>query len=165
MVFALSFLGLLSFSCGKPEPEQEVKSYRLTVFVTDESSVPVQNALVVLDKIEKRTDGEGKCTFSDLSAQTVVLKVSADGYLPASQPVTLGGQADQIEKVSLNKEPPSLSVDVAQIDTPEMKSKQTIQIQSNTDWKIESASEVLSFSATRYPDYENGRSQYEPGRG
>lgn len=144
IIFAFAFLGL--FSCGKPDPEPEVKSYRLTVFVTDESSVPVQNALVVLDKIEKRTDGEGKCTFSDLKAQTVMLKVSADGYLPTSQPATLGRQADQTEKVSLKKEPPSLSVDVAQIDTPEMKSKQTIQIQSNTGWKIESASEVLSFS-------------------
>ena len=144
IIFAFAFLGL--FSCGKPDPEPEVKSYRLTVFVTDESSIPVQNALVALDKIEKQTDGEGKCTFSDLKAQTVMLKVSADGYLPASQPVTLGGQAEQTEKVSLKKEPPSLSVDVAQIDTPEMKSKQTIQIQSNTGWKIESASEVLSFS-------------------
>ena len=146
IVFVLAFLALFSFSCGKPDPEPEVKSYRLTVFVTDESSIPVQDALVVLDKIEKRTDGEGKCTFSDLKAQTVVLKVSADGYLPASQSITLGGQADQTEKVSLKKESPSLSVDVAQIDTPEMKSKQTIQIQSNTDWKIESTSEVLSFS-------------------
>ena len=146
IVFVLAFLALFSCSCGKPDPEPEVKSYRLTVFVTDESSIPVQDALVVLDKIEKRTDGEGKCTFSDLKAQTVVLKVSADGYLPASQSITLGGQADQTEKVSLKKESPSLSVDVAQIDTPEMKSKQTIQIQSNTDWKIESTSEVLSFS-------------------
>ena len=146
IISVLTLLGLFSFSCGKPDPEPEVKSYSLTVFVTDESSIPVQDALVVLGRIERQTDEEGKCIFSDLSAQTVLLKVSADGYLPASQSVTLGGQADQTEKVSLKKEPPYLSVDVAQIDTPEMESKQTIQIQSNTDWRIESASEVLSFS-------------------
>jgi len=145
IVFVQTFLGLFAFSCGKPDPEPEVKSYSLTVFVTDESSNPVQDALVVLDRIEKQTDVEGKCTFSDLRAQTVVLNVSADGYLPASQSVTLGGQADQTEKVTLQKEPSYLSVDVAQIDTPEMESKRTIQIQSNTAWKIESASEVLSF--------------------
>lgn len=145
IVFVLILLGLFSFSCGKPDPEQEVKSCRLTVCVTDESSIPVQDALVVLEKIEKRTDAEGKCSFSDLKAQTVVLKVSAEGYLPASETVTLTGQADQTEKVLLKKEPAYLSVDVVQIDTPKMKSKQTVHIQSNTGWRIESASEVLSF--------------------
>ena len=146
IISVLTLLGLFSFSCGKPDPEPEVKSYSLTVFVTDESSSPVQDALVVLGRIEKQTDEEGKCIFSDLSAQTVLLKVSADGYLPASQTISLGGQADQTEKVSLKKEPPYLSVDVVQIDTPEMESRQSIQIQSNTDWRIESASDVLSFS-------------------
>ena len=145
IVFVLTLLGLLSFSCGKPDSEPEVSSYRLTVFVADESSIPVQDALVVLDRIEKRTDVEGKCTFSDLKVQTFVLKVSAEGYLPASQPVTLGGQADQTVKVSLTKEPPYLSMDVAQIDTPEMKSNTSLHIQSNTVWRIESSSNVLSF--------------------
>ena len=145
LIFVLAFLGLSFFSCEKPDSEQEVKYCQLTVFVTDESSIPVQNALVVLDRVEKRTDAGGKCAFSALKSQTVMLKVSADGYLPASQSITLGGQDEQTEKVSLKKEAPYLSVDVVQIDTPQMESKQTIQIQSNTAWRIESASDVLSF--------------------
>lgn len=145
IIFVLTFLGFFPFSCEKPNPEPEVKSYRLTVFVADESSIPVQDAQVVLDRIERRTDVDGKCTFTDLRAQTVVLKVSAEGYLPVSQPVTLGGQPDLAVRISLSKEPPYVSVDVQQIDTPEMKSKATLHIQSNTGWRIESASEVLSF--------------------
>ena len=145
IVIVLTVSGLSSFSCRKIDPEPEVKSYGLTVFVTDESAVPVQNALVAVDRIEKRTDAAGKCSFSDLSAGTVVLQVSADGYLPATQPVTLTGQAGQTVKVPLTKEPPFLSVDVEQIDTPEMVSKKTLHIQSNTAWHIESTSDELSF--------------------
>jgi len=145
IVFFLGVSGLLSFSCGKVEQKPADNPCGLTVFVTDESSVPLPDALVEVDRIEKRTDAEGKCSFSDLKTGTIVLKFSADGYLPASQAVSLTGQADQTIKISLTKEPPYLSVDVAQIDTPEMKSKTSLHIQSNTAWRIESSSDVLSF--------------------
>lgn len=137
--------GLFFFSCKKIEPEPEKKTYEITVFVTNESSIPMQGAHVTVGMIEKWTDAEGKCTFSDLSGGTVALQISADGYLPVSQSVTLTGQPGQTVRITLSKEPPFLSVDVQQIDTQEMESKTTLQIQSNTAWRIESTSDVLSF--------------------
>ena len=62
---------------------------QLTVIVTDESARPVQNALVEAGIIQKTTDAEGKCTFSDLKIETIILKVSAEDYLPVSHPVSL----------------------------------------------------------------------------
>lgn len=145
LLFVLIVSGLFFFSCKKIEPEPEKKIYEITVFVTNESSIPMQGAHVTVGMIEKWTDAEGKCTFSDLSGGTVALQISADGYLPVSQSVTLTGQPGQTVRIALSKEPPYLSVDVQQIDTPEMKSKTTLQIQSNTAWRIESTSDVLSF--------------------
>ena len=145
IVFVLTLSGMCSLSCRKVEPEPE-KSYGLTVYVTDESAVPVQDALVTLDRIEKRTDAEGKCTFSDMKMLHITLKISADAYLPVTQSVTLTGEAGQTLRVSLTKEPPYLSVDLAEIVTQEMKSNKALRIQSNTGWRIESSSDVLTFS-------------------
>jgi len=132
-------------SCKEKDPEPAVERCQLTVIVTDESARPVQNALVETGIIQKVTDAEGKCTLSDLKIETIILKVSAEDYLPVSHPVSLT-QASQTEKVALTKEPPYLSVDVGQIDTREMKSKGVVQIQSNVSWRIESSSDALSFS-------------------
>ena len=132
-------------SCKEKDPEPAVVRCQLTVIVTDESARPVQNALVEAGIIQKVTDAEGKCTFSDLKIETIVLKVSAQDYLPVSQPVSLS-QASQTEKVALAKEPPYLSVEVGEIETTEMKSKGTVQIRSNLAWRIESSSDALSFS-------------------
>ena len=145
IVLVLTVSGLCSLSCRKVGPEPE-KTYGLTVFVTDESAAPVQDALVTVDSIEKRTDAAGKCTFTDMKARHVVVKVSAYAYLPVTQSVTLTGEPGQTLKVSLTKEPPYLSVDLAEIVTRELESKQTLQIQSNTAWRIESSSDVLVFS-------------------
>lgn len=132
-------------SCKEKDPEPAVERCQLTVIVTDESARPVQNALVETGIIQKVTDAEGKCTLSDLKIETIILKVSAEDYLPISHPVSLT-QASQTVKVALTKEPPYLSVDVGQIDTREMKSKGVVQIQSNVSWRIESSSDALSFS-------------------
>ncbi len=132
-------------SCKEKDPEPAVVRCQLTVIVTDESARPVQNALVQAGIIQKTTDAEGKCTFSDLKIETIILKVSAEDYLPVSHPVSLT-QASQTEKVALTKEPPYLSVEVGEIDTKEMKSKGTVQIRSNLAWRIESSSDALSFS-------------------
>ena len=132
-------------SCKEKDPEPAVERCQLTVIVTDESARPVQNALVETGIIQKVTDAEGKCTLSDLKIETIILKVSAEDYLPVSHPVSLT-QASQTVKVALTKEPPYLSVDVGQIDTREMKSKGVVQIQSNVSWRIESLSDALSFS-------------------
>lgn len=132
-------------SCKEKDPEPAVERCQLTVIVTDESARPVQNALVETGIIQKVTDAEGKCTLSDLKIETIILKVSAEDYLPVSHPVSLT-QASQTVKVALTKEPPYLSVDVGQIDTREMKSKGVVQIQSNVSWRIESSSDALSFS-------------------
>ena len=143
-VLVLTISGLFFISCNKTYPEDN-KRYSLTVFVTDESSVPIQNALVD-GIIRKRTDVEGKCSFSDLmKTQVIVFNISAENYQPISLSVTVTGQADQTVTVSLSKKPPYLSVDIDYIDTPEMTSSKTFHIQSNIDWEIESTSDVLSF--------------------
>ena len=122
IAFVFVLAAVLFPACKEKDPEPAVVRCQLTVIVTDESARPVQNALVQAGIIQKTTDAEGKCTFSDLKIETIILKVSAEDYLPVSHPVSLT-QASQTEKVALTKEPPYLSVDVGQIDTREMKSK------------------------------------------
>ena len=132
-------------ACKEKDPDPAENRYHLTVLVTDESSRPIQDALVEIGLLQQRTDATGKCAFPDLKIGTLTLKVSAEDYLPVSQSVSLA-QASQTETVILTKEPPYLSVDAGQIDTPEMNAKGTIQIRSNTAWRIESSSAALSFS-------------------
>ena len=145
LVVILALVAVFFPSCKEKDPDPVVVRCNLTVIVTDQSARPIQNALVEAGIIQKLTDEEGKCSFSDLKTGHMVLKVSAEDYLPVSQPVTLA-QASQTEKVSLTKEPPYLSVEGGEIDTKEMKSKGTVQIRSNLAWRIETSSDALSFS-------------------
>lgn len=150
VVAVLALLGFGALSCRKDEPKPE--SYNLTVFVTDEASVPVQYAQVTVGKREDRTDAEGKCSFAGLQERGVVVKVSADNYQPVSQTVTFSEQSQSVT-VRLTQKPPYLSVDQEQIVTRETNSKTTVHIESNVDWRIESSSPALSFS----PREGNGR--------
>ena len=145
LVFALALAAAFFHSCKEKDPDPAENRCHLTVLVTDESSRPIQDALVEIGLLQQRTDATGKCAFPDLKIGTLTLKVSAEDYLPVSQSVSLA-QASQTETVTLTKEPPYLSVDAGQIDTPEMNAKGTIQIRSNTAWRIESSSAALSFS-------------------
>ena len=139
----LVLLGIGVLSCRKDEPKPV--SYDLTVFVTDEASVPVQYARVSVGTREDRTDAEGKCSFAGLPVRGVVVKVTADNYQPASQTVTFSEQSQRVT-VRLTQRPPYLSVDQEQIVTKAMESKATVHIESNVDWRIESSSPALSFS-------------------
>ena len=132
-------------SCKEKDPDSAANRCQLTVMVTDDSSRPIPNALVEVGSNRNNTDAEGKCIFPNLTAGHVILKVTAEDYLPVSQPVSLV-QASQTEKVSLTKEPPYLSVEDGEIDTKKMNAKAILQIRSNLAWRIETSSDVLSFS-------------------
>ena len=132
-------------SCKEKDPDPAANRCQLTVMVTDDSSRPIPNALVEVGSNRNNTDAEGKCIFPNLTAGHVILKVTAEDYLPVSQPVSLV-QASQTEKVSLTKEPPYLSVEEGEIDTKKMNAKAILQIRSNRAWRIETSSDVLSFS-------------------
>ena len=92
-------------SFKEKDPDPAANRCQLTVMVTDDSSRPIPNALVEVGSNRNNTDAEGKCIFPNLTAGHVILKVTAEDYLPVSQPVSLV-QASQTEKVSLTKEPP-----------------------------------------------------------
>ena len=126
LVFALALAAAFFHSCKEKDPDPAENRCHLTVLVTDESSRPIQDALVEIGLLQQRTDATGKCAFPDLKIGTLTLKVSAEDYLPVSQSVSLA-QASQTETVTLTKEPPYLSVDAGQIDTPEMNAKGTIR--------------------------------------
>ena len=145
VVFALALAAVFFHSCKEKEPDSTANRCQLTVLVTDDSSRPIQDALVEIGLLRQSTDASGKCAFPDLTVGPVILKVSAEDYLPVSQPVSLTS-ANQTEKVSLTKEPSYLSVEGGEIDTKKMNAKGTIQIRSNTAWRIETSSDALSFS-------------------
>lgn len=144
LVILLALWGGLFHSCRRAEPEQV--TYAFTVIVTDESSHPFEGALVQVDKKEKYTDKEGKCSFEGLKDTRLHVVVSAQYYHTIDQIYGLEGREDPTLRVTLIRETPSLSVDNGQFDTPFQKSHGILQIQANTDWRIESSSEALSFS-------------------
>ena len=144
LVILLALWGGLFQSCRRAEPEQV--TYAFTVIVTDESSLPFEGALVQVDKKEKYTDKEGKCTFEGLKDTRLHVVVSAQYYHSIDQIFGLQGREDPTLRVTLIRETPSLSVDNGQFDTPFQKSHGILQIQADTGWRIESSSEALSFS-------------------
>lgn len=146
LLFLLALLGLTFPSCR--EQEAETRTYELTVLVTDSSERPIAGALVTVDQDRDLTNQEGKCVFSGLTAQRVKLEVSADSYEPQSQWVSLAEQGAAPLTVRLSDIPPYLSVDTEQIDTKARSGTATLQIASNTEWRLESASGALSFSPT-----------------
>ncbi len=138
--------GLFLLSCKEQEPE--AWSCDLTVQVTDASSKPVAGAVVTVDRDQKQTDQDGKCVFPGLKKQRISVTVSADYYQPFSQQVNLAGREDSPLIIRLTDNPPYLRVDTEQIDTKVRGATATLQIESNTEWRVESASEALSFSPT-----------------
>ena len=145
LVVILALAAVFFPSCKEKEPDPAANRCQLTVLVTDESSRPIQDARVEIGLLRQSTDATGKCAFPNLMVGTVILKVSAEDYLPVSQSVSLT-PTSQTEKVSLTQEPPYLSVEGDGIDTKEMNAKGTVQIRSNTAWRIETSSGALSFS-------------------
>jgi hypothetical protein len=144
LVILLALWGGLFQSCRRAEPEQV--TYAFTVIVTDESSLPFEGALVQVDKKEKYSDKEGKCTFEGLKDTRLHVVVSAQYYHSIDQIFGLQGREDPTLRVTQIRETSSLSVDNGQFDTPFQKSHGILQIQANTGWRIESSSEALSFS-------------------
>ena len=147
VVFAV-MTGMFSRSCDKAVTKPEKTAYDLTVIVMDESSRPMKDAVVTIEKIIKRTDAEGKCTFPGLTSQWVWMEITADYYLPVGTSVTLAGRPDEPLTVMMSKGTLYVSVDTPEIDTKEGKFSKRIDIRSNIDWKIETSSPELSFSTT-----------------
>ena len=148
LVVFVVLTGMVSRSCNKAVTHPEKTTYDLTVIVTDESSRPMQDAVVTIEKVIKRTDAEGKCTFPGLTSKWVWLEITADYYLPVGQSVTLEGRPDEPLTVMMSKGQLYVTVDTPEIDTKEGKYSKRIKVQSNTDWKIETSSPELSFSTT-----------------
>lgn len=146
IVVLVVLAGMVFPSCEKKEPVE--KTYDVTFLILDESSLPLPGALVTVDKIEKKTDENGKCSFYQLKDKWVSPKVTADYYQTLFTTVGLTGEPDETVTITLSKGPLYVSVDSPEIDTKEGKYSKRIKVQSNIDWKIETSSPELSFSTT-----------------
>ena len=99
LVILLALWGGLFQSCRRAEPEQV--TYAFTVIVTDESSHPFEGALVQVDREEKYTDKEGKCSFEGLKDTRLHVVVSAQYYHTIDQIYGLEGREDPTLRVTL----------------------------------------------------------------
>lgn len=152
----LALAAVLFPSCREADPERRSKGYDLTVIIVDNSSNPVPDAKVILnceagssvntDTLEKRTDEAGKCTFTNVKLLRGEVVVSTDTSLPMSFPFEFNGWTDRVMNIPLAEIPLYLTVNNDSIDACAREQTDWIQIKSNTNWRIESASEALSIS-------------------
>lgn len=150
LVAVLAFAVVLFPSCREADPEHRSKGYDLTVIIVDNSSHPVPNVKVILNdeagSSEKRTDGAGKCTFTNVKSLGGKVVVSTDTSLPMTYPFKYEEWADRVMNIPLAEIPLYLTVNHDSIDAYAREQADWIHIKSNTDWRIESASDLLSFS-------------------
>ena len=154
---AVLALAAVSFSsCRESDPELGSKRYDRTVIIVDNSSNPVPDAKVMLNlqavtskravSLEKRTDEAGKCTFTNVKPLRGEVVVSTDTSLPMSYPFEFNEWADRVLNIPLAEIPLYLTVNHDSIDAYAREQTDWIQIKSNTNWRIESASDLLSFT-------------------
>jgi hypothetical protein len=156
MVAVLGLAAVFFPSCREADPEHRSKGYDLTVIIVDNSSRPVPNAKVVLsyeadssqktDDLEKRTDETGKCIFTNMKSLGGKVVVSTDTSLPMTYPFKFEEWADRVMNIPLAEIPLYLTVNNDSIDAYAREQADWIEIKSNTDWRIESTSDWLSFS-------------------
>ena len=156
MVAVFGLAAVLFPSCREADPMQCSKGYDLTVIIVDHSSRPVPDAKVILSyeagssektaDLEKRTDGAGKCTFTNMKSLGGKVVVSTDTSLPMTYPFKFEEWADRVMNIPLAEIPLYLTVNHDSIDAYAREQADWIRIKSNTDWRIETASDLLSFT-------------------
>ena len=139
-------------SCREAGPEHRSKGYDLTVVIVDHASRPVPDAKVILNYEDgssektERTDGAGKCIFTNMKSLGGNVVVSTDTSLPMTYPFAFKEWADHVMNIPLSEIPLYLTVNDDSIDAYAREQAHWIEIKSNTDWRIESTSDWLSFS-------------------